>query len=376
VSESSRYGRAGWTIQQSIALELDIALAILGGRDLFTEMLLDDLTFLRHVPSDWQALLPEMLGDAANNTSVIEYAASMTGVLLGEDYEQVTLAIRELTMAEALNRVERRAAQFDLSAHPDLPLFERLVDLQYRLHAALYTSTGLNTVSSPYQYAWRKSIERAVRILRDGDLHSRFWFWLDRFYFEVYRPWRETRKAAMEMLKKRALLALGAEEKYGVPPDLSWLPAQNALLRVPELSAAVDDGRFTVCFCVEPLGLIDNWTIDIGLVIVSFAESVALLQKFSDLSSDLAVRANALADPTRLMILRIIRHFGAINTEIAEYLQLARPTVSVHAKILREAGLIRSHQEGRQVRHEIVPSEVRQLFRDLERYLDLPDEKE
>jgi DNA-binding transcriptional ArsR family regulator len=62
-----------------------------------------------------------------------------------------------------------------------------------------------------------------------------------------------------------------------------------------------------------------------------------------------------------------------INTEIAESLGLARPTVSVHAKILREAGLIRSEQDGRQVRHEIAPAEVRRLFRDLEEFLDLPD---
>ena len=376
MSESSRYGRAGWIIRQSIASELDVALAVIGGRDLFTETLLDDLAFLRNIPPDWRALLPEMLGDSATNASIIEFAAGMADVLLGEDYEQVTLAIRELTMAEALRQVEQQAAQFDLAANPDLPLFERLVDLQNRLYTTLYASAGLDVASSPYKHEWRRGIERAVRILRDGDLHSRFWFWLDRFYFEVYRPWRETRKAAMETLKKRALLALGAEEKYGAPPDLSWLPAQNSLLRFPELTAAANSGRFTVCFCVEPFGLIDSMAVDTGLIIITFAESVALLQKFRELSSDLAVRANALADPTRLMILRLIRHFGAINTEIAEYLQLARPTVSIHAKILREAGLIRSHQHGRQVRHEIVPSEVRRLFRDLERYLDLPDEEE
>jgi len=65
---------------------------------------------------------------------------------------------------------------------------------------------------------------------------------------------------------------------------------------------------------------------------------------------------------------------GMANTEIAEYLGMSRPTVSVHAKILRQAGLIRSRQDGRLVRHEIVPAEVRRLFHDLERFLDLPEE--
>lgn len=111
------------------------------------------------------------------------------------------------------------------------------------------------------------------------------------------------------------------------------------------------------------------------MLITSFAQPGDVYQKFQDLTADLATRANALGDPTRLIILRLIRHFGMINTEIAEYLQLARPTVSVHAKILREAGLIQSQQDGRQVRHQIIPAEVRRLFKDLERYLDLPPEE-
>jgi DNA-binding transcriptional ArsR family regulator len=72
-------------------------------------------------------------------------------------------------------------------------------------------------------------------------------------------------------------------------------------------------------------------------------------------------------------MLRLIRHFGMMNTEIANFLEISRPTVSVHAKILRKAGLIESRQQGREVRHQIVPSEVRRLFFDLERFLDLPD---
>jgi hypothetical protein len=37
--------------------------------------------------------------------------------------------------------------------------------------------------------------------------------------------------------------------------------------------------------------------------------------------------------------------------------------------------LIRSQQEGREVRHRIEPQEVRRLFHDLERFLDLKDEQ-
>jgi len=62
------------------------------------------------------------------------------------------------------------------------------------------------------------------------------------------------------------------------------------------------------------------------------------------------------------------------NTEIAAYLGISRPTVSVHAKILREAGLIDTFDAGRAVQHKIKPASLRQLFADLVRFLDLPEE--
>ena len=99
-----------------------------------------------------------------------------------------------------------------------------------------------------------------------------------------------------------------------------------------------------------------------------------MYESFQTFARDVAARASALGDPTRLMILRMIRNFGMVNTDIAKFLELSQPTVSVHAKILREAGLIRSEQDGRLVRHEINTSEVRRLFRDLEHFLDLPEE--
>jgi DNA-binding transcriptional ArsR family regulator len=60
---------------------------------------------------------------------------------------------------------------------------------------------------------------------------------------------------------------------------------------------------------------------------------------------------------------------------MAAYLGLSRPTVSIHARVLREAGLIHSWEEGRITRHEINPEAVRKLFSELESFLDLPPEK-
>jgi ArsR family transcriptional regulator len=100
-----------------------------------------------------------------------------------------------------------------------------------------------------------------------------------------------------------------------------------------------------------------------------------VVDDFTAITRGLAGRLAALSDPTRLFILRLIRNIDMTNTDMAEYLNLSRPTVSIHARILREVGLIRSHEDGRAVRHEIVPEEVHRLFRDLETYLDLPVNK-
>ena len=60
--------------------------------------------------------------------------------------------------------------------------------------------------------------------------------------------------------------------------------------------------------------------------------------------------------------------------KIAQYVEIARPTVSTHAKILREAGLIHSYQDGRTTRHEINADAIRQLLHDLVMFLDLPED--
>ena len=82
----------------------------------------------------------------------------------------------------------------------------------------------------------------------------------------------------------------------------------------------------------------------------------------------------SLSDPTRMGILRMIRPFDADNTQIADFMDVSRPTVSVHAKALADAGFISTERGGRQGRHGFHPDAVRKLCEDLLRYLDVPVE--
>jgi DNA-binding transcriptional ArsR family regulator len=54
---------------------------------------------------------------------------------------------------------------------------------------------------------------------------------------------------------------------------------------------------------------------------------------------------HALADPSRRTVLEALRQRPATVTELAERLPIARPGVSRHLRVLREAGLVEVHQD-------------------------------
>lgn len=54
----------------------------------------------------------------------------------------------------------------------------------------------------------------------------------------------------------------------------------------------------------------------------------------------------ALADPTRRAILKLLRGGSRTAGEIAEEFHLTKPTLSHHFKVLEAAGLVRSERRG------------------------------
>ena len=364
----------GWMVGQSVPLELDTVLTTFGGYFQAAGIPPEVVGMLESLPADWLAEWSHYLGEEGRFVSLLYRTADLAGVAASTDYSQATIAMRELTLESALAHLAHRASVYGIDLLSDDSPAESLVELGVRLSEVAYAAAGLRPTNEVAQEReTREEFTRVSRILRDGDLHARFWHWLDRFYYEIYGPWRRTRMEALEALEQHATVMLGAKEKWGTPPATGWLPPQNPLVTYRQLLDAVQSGQFRVFFWADPFQLGDLLVVQPGQVLVTFSEPGPLDRKFEAYAAELASRAKALSDPTRLTILRLIRHFGMMNTEIANFLELARPTVSVHAKILREAGLIQSHQQGREIRHEIVPAEVRRLFADLEGFLDLPD---
>jgi DNA-binding transcriptional ArsR family regulator len=68
---------------------------------------------------------------------------------------------------------------------------------------------------------------------------------------------------------------------------------------------------------------------------------------------DCSLIFNALGDPSRQDILIMLEAEGPLNVlQITERLNLARPTVSHHLKILSNAGLLKANKKSREIYYE------------------------
>jgi DNA-binding transcriptional ArsR family regulator len=365
---------AGWKVIQSIGMELDAALAIAGG-SFMAAGLTSEIAPLQKNSPEWQDGWKEFYGSMNWYSSVFESACILTGHLGEADYSIVTLAIRQTSPEQALENIWKIADPLNLSLEKGLTVEDSIVQLFVKYRRLAYESIGLvHPKDMLYETRLVKEIRFCLEILQGGKNHDRFWHWVDQFYYGVYHPWREERLPFMERLDQKVVTVLGDRQSHGRVADLNWLSGLNPALRYPEIGTAIRSGDLFVNYWLEPFGFSDTFTLLPGQIYISFAEPGQMYENFMAYSRQLSGQVQAMADPTRLIILRLIRVLSMTNTDMAAYLGLSRPTVSIHAKILREAGLINSREEGRITRHEINPEAVRKLFNDLEVFLDLPPE--
>ena len=77
---------------------------------------------------------------------------------------------------------------------------------------------------------------------------------------------------------------------------------------------------------------------------------------------------HALADESRRTMLEILRSHPATVGELAEALPIARPGVSRHLRVLREAGLVEVKQQAQWRIYELRPERLAELDSWLARY--------
>lgn len=76
----------------------------------------------------------------------------------------------------------------------------------------------------------------------------------------------------------------------------------------------------------------------------------------------------ALADPSRRTVLEILRDHEATAGELASALPIARPGVSRHLRVLREAGLVDVRQEAQRRIYSLHPEALMEVDDWLEDY--------
>src|SRR6201991_4940133 len=83
----------------------------------------------------------------------------------------------------------------------------------------------------------------------------------------------------------------------------------------------------------------------------------------------------ALADPSRRTVLEILRGHPATAGELAALLPIARPGVSRHLRVLREAGLVDVRQEAQRRIYSLRPEPLAELDEWLSRYRRLWEQR-
>jgi DNA-binding transcriptional ArsR family regulator len=61
----------------------------------------------------------------------------------------------------------------------------------------------------------------------------------------------------------------------------------------------------------------------------------------------------ALADPTRRRVLELLRRGPMTAGELCDHFQSARPTMSAHFSVLKEADLVSTHRDGKQIVYQL-----------------------
>ncbi len=82
-------------------------------------------------------------------------------------------------------------------------------------------------------------------------------------------------------------------------------------------------------------------------------------------TDSVARRLKAVADPTRLAILHSLATAPSTVSELAVLFRLAQPTVSMHVKVLRQSGLVRSERRDGRLRLSADPNAVEALLGEL-----------
>ncbi|NER78415.1 MAG: winged helix-turn-helix transcriptional regulator [Leptolyngbya sp. SIO1D8] len=97
-------------------------------------------------------------------------------------------------------------------------------------------------------------------------------------------------------------------------------------------------------------------------------------QVLSEISTDIVLIFKALSEPLRVQVIELLREQEMCVCDLCDRLDVTQSKLSFHLKTLREAGLVRSRQQGRWIYYRLNLAklvELEQYLADFRRYSPL-----
>ncbi len=212
--------------------------------------------------------------------------------------------------------------------------------------------------------AVRALVDRRIALLRhDSAARTRYLDLLQQLWAAMVPYWERQGR------RESGATAADLQARLRTESDLRRLVPGNSFVHKdafqPQITGARDRGElYLVALGLGGEGQL-YWALP-GLVFVGVGSGVGeKLARRRERAEQAAGRFKVLSDPTRLAILAELinpgYHSATTVTELASLFGLSQPTVSVHMKMLREAGLVTSEREGNQVSYRASEETLREF---------------
>ncbi|MCC7366232.1 MAG: winged helix-turn-helix transcriptional regulator [Dehalococcoidia bacterium] len=201
---------------------------------------------------------------------------------------------------------------------------------------------------------------RLARLQEDEALRARY-VALIRDVWAFVRPrWAEEgERTATASARAIAQAVRGAESLEAVLPP-------THLARRERFEPLVRDALERGQVVIVPLGLSGEGQYFFAfpdLLLIGYGpRSEAKAERWRELAERAATRFKVLSDPTRVMLLSHLAASPMSITDLASYYGFSQPTVSVHIKMLREAGLLESEKSGSHTLYRAPEAVVREYI--------------
>jgi len=298
--------------------------------------------------------------------------ADLSDSLYMNDYEKAKHRSKNLDFNTAYGKVLENAQDYGLLPDKNLYDKENFINLALEVRIKDHQIAGLNLEkNTSFLNNNYHQFSKLIDVLADGELFSDFWSLIDQYYYNILQPWRETRESAINIYKEQTIKKVGGANSNVKPPNLDWLNQQHPLKIYGQLNKLIVNNKLKVFFWIDPFNYVSALSLRHRHIIISCNNHFISQKELDSEIEKLTTGLKAISDPTRLKILRLIRYFSMDNTQMANYLNVSRPTVSNHTKVLREANLIESKTEGRSTKHFVDGDHINQLIALLSVFLDI-----